>query len=111
MTAPNLATDPVAKAAYDEPGSWGRLSDGWPSVAYTPAKFLLCSKAHIVPYGQYVVVGARDSDNSGYDYSHARIRIATKELAEKLEFVYLEMFEKCRHYIVEDLNWAKGGAA
>ena len=108
----NLATDPDAQAAYDEPGSWGRLSNGWPSTPYTPAKFLLCTKANIVPYGQYVVVGneytwphKRQQDGSWYDYSHAEIRCASVDLRDKLESVYNEMFVKCRVTIEQDLRW------
>lgn len=90
----NLATSPEAIAAYDEPGSWGRLSEGWPSTPYTVGKFLLCSKASVVPYGQYVVVGAKGA--YPYDYSQAVIRCATTELRDKLANAYDEMFIKCR---------------
>ena len=100
----NLATDPQAQARYHEDGSWGAMSDGWPDVAYTPAKFLLCSKAEIVPYGQYVVVGGKHT-SAGYDYSEARIRCATQELCDKLDRVHNEMFVICRDSIERELAW------
>jgi len=89
----NLATDAAARAAYDEPGSWGRLSEGWPETPYTKAKWLACTQDNIVPYGQYVVVGTRrnerlhnyDTTTPLYDYSQAVIRVATPELRTALE--------------------------
>lgn len=103
--ARNLATDADARAAYDEDGSWGRLSEGWPETPYTPGKFLLCTKAAIVPYGKYVVVGAKG--NHPYDYSEAVIRCATKALRDRLEEVYHNMFVECHRYIVEETLWPK----
>ena len=107
----NLATDPHAVAAYDEPGSWGRLSEGWPSTPYTPAKFLLCTKANMVPYGQYVVVGAeytypkkRQPDGTWYDYSRAVIRCASRELCDRLDEAHSEIFVKCRALILPALG-------
>jgi hypothetical protein len=75
--------------AYDDiPGSWGQMSEGWPETPYTPAKWLLCTKADIVPYGSYVVVGAKQRPfrfadpeaRGGYDYSEAVIRVETEAL-------------------------------
>lgn len=102
----NLATDADAQAAYDEPGSWGRLSEGWAEADYTPAKWLLCTKAHVVPYGQYVVVGAEQVVIAGYtkyDYSKAKIRCASKALRDRLDEAYREMFVECREFIERDL--------
>lgn len=98
----NLATDPEAVAAYDEPGSWGRLSEGWPDTPYTIGKWLLCTKANVVPYGQYVVVGAKGP--YPYDYSEAVIRCATVELRDRLATAYDEMFVKCRHLLKDEFN-------
>lgn len=100
MTDRNLSTDADAIAAYDEPGSWGRLSEGWPSTPYNTAKWLLCTQAEVVPYGQYVVVGAKQKPfrqydrhaTGGYDYSEAVIRVATEELKAKLEKAYDGLF-------------------
>lgn len=96
---PNLATDPEAVAAYDEPGSWGRLSEGWPDTPYSIGKMLLCSKAGIVPYGQYVVVDCEYVSGVGYDYSKARIRCATVELRDRLNKVHNDMFVECAHLL------------
>lgn len=42
---------------YDEPGSWGRLSEGWPSTGdHAEAKFALCGRGRYLPYGSYVLV-------------------------------------------------------
>jgi hypothetical protein len=46
----------------DEPGSWGRLSEGWSEVHFGGEKacdeaFQLCAKEHLVPYGSYVRMG------------------------------------------------------
>jgi hypothetical protein len=84
----NLATDADAIAAYDEPGSWGRLSEGWPETPYNTAKWLLCTKAEVVPYGQYVVVGDV-------------IRVASEELKRKLEEAYRGMFVECAEILLQ----------
>lgn len=45
-------------ADYDEDGSWGRMSQGWPSIterAYDVYVFANCVKS--VPYGSYVFMG------------------------------------------------------
>lgn len=113
-TMVNLATDPAAQAAYDEPGSWGRMSEGWPETPYTPAKFLLCTKTGIVPYGQYVVVGVERVDHRGggwwdrsyhYDYTNAVIRVADERLLAKLEEIHHQMFIECRDFIESELAW------
>lgn len=88
----NLSTDADAIAAYDEPGSWGRLSEGWPETPYNTAKWLLCTKAEVVPYGQYVVVGDV-------------IRVATPELLAKLGKAYHGMFVECAEIL---LQWMEG---
>lgn len=112
-------TDPEYASAYDEPGSWGRLSEGWPSTPYTAGKFLLCTKAGVVPYGSYVVVGAKrvdpaphtapwmkaPSEHPYYDYSDALIRCETEELRDRLEEVHRQMFVICRgHFLSERTN-------
>lgn len=106
--ADNLSTDADAIAAYDEPGSWGRLSEGWPETPYNTAKWLLCTKAHVVPYGQYVVVGSKPRTDpkphvqpGGYDYSEAVIRVASVELLEKLEKAYRGMFVECAEILLQ----------
>lgn len=45
-------------ADYDEPGSWGRMSEGWPEISVKARDvyaFASCVKS--VPYGSYVLVG------------------------------------------------------
>ena len=43
-------------ADYNEPGSWGRMSEGWPEITGPKAKdyrtFAACVKS--IPYGSYV---------------------------------------------------------
>lgn len=75
---------------YDDiPGSWGVQSEGWPSTPCTIGKWLLCTKAGVVPYGSYVRV---DDD----------LRVETKELLERLNKAYDEIFIKCRHLLIDD---------
>lgn len=71
---------------------WGQLSQGWPDTPYTKEKWLLCTKSNIIPYGEYVAVGAeytfpekRQPDGSWYDYTNARIRCSTIEGVKALE--------------------------
>lgn len=94
---------------YDDvPGSWGTYSEGWPETPWTIGKLLLCTKAEIVPYGSYVVIGGKQNRTGGtyghsyYDYSDAVIRVETQALKERLEKVYDEMFVKCRHLLKEE---------
>lgn len=65
--------------AYDEPGSWGRLSEGWPETPHTPGKFLLCTKAEVVPYGSYVVIQPNYPSDKD-----AVIRLESEALKNKL---------------------------
>lgn len=45
-------------ADYDEPGSWGRMSNGWPGIrgddAYPMYVFANCCET--IPYGSYVLM-------------------------------------------------------
>jgi hypothetical protein len=45
-------------ASYDEPGSWGRASEGWPDIkgdeAYAMYVFANCAPS--IPYGSYVLM-------------------------------------------------------
>lgn len=49
-------------ADYDTPGSWGKASEGWPTIrgdkAYDMYVFANCVVS--APYGSYVLVGQRD---------------------------------------------------
>ncbi len=86
---------------YDDiPGSWGTQSEGWPSTPYTMGKWLLCTKAAIVPYGSFVVAGSKGP--YPYDYSEAVIRCETVALRDRLEEVYNEMFVRCRDLLLAE---------
>lgn len=95
----------------DTPGSWGMQSEGWPSTPYTMGKWLLCTKADIVPYGSYVVVGVEREEfphahwwepSYRYDYSKAVIRCETEKFRDRLEAVYNDLFVKCRKDLLEE---------
>jgi hypothetical protein len=54
-------------ADYDEPGSWGRMSEGWPYIidrAYDRYVFANCVTS--IPYGSYVFMGDRLRVHSEY---------------------------------------------
>lgn len=78
----------------DEPGSWGRHSVGWPETPYSVSKWLLCSRAMVVPYGSYVRV-----DDV--------IRIETQALKEHLEKAHQGLFGDCRALLIEELGPAR----
>lgn len=83
---------------YDDiPGSWGTQSQGWPETPYTIGKWLLCTKAGIVPYGSYVKMTPNYPSDAG-----AFLRIETEAMKAKLESVYDEMFVRCRHLLVKE---------
>lgn len=85
---------------YDDiPGSWGPASEGWPETPYTIGKWLLCTKAHLVPYGSYVAVSPNYPS-----YEDAMIRIENEHLKQKLEEAYDGMFVKCRHLLKEEFK-------
>lgn len=53
----NKPIDTKDQATYDEPGSWGRLSEGWPETSeYAYEKYVFCNMTGVVPYGSYVFV-------------------------------------------------------
>jgi len=75
---------------YDDiPGSWGPQSVGWPSTPYTMGKWLLCTKAKVVPYGSYVHVGDV-------------IRVETDEYRRRLDLAYQGMFVDCRNLLLKE---------
>ncbi len=87
----------------DRDGSWGHLSEGWPSTPYTEGKWLLCTQANVIPYGSYVAVGAKQVP-FGYqwDYSEAVIRCENQALVDTLEKAYDGLFIKCAHILAKD---------
>lgn len=95
----------------DEPGSWGRQSQGWPETPYTMGKWLLCTKAKIVPYGSYVAEGVERVEHPHanswepsyhYDYTNAVIRVENDGLMKRLDDVYHEMFVVCRRTLLKE---------
>lgn len=60
-------------ANYDEPGSWGRMSKGWPGIkgddAYAMYVFANCTPS--IPYGSYVLISQRG--HYGADESYLRV--------------------------------------
>jgi len=81
-------------AQNDIEGSWGKLSIGWPETPYTIEKWLLCTKAEVVPYGSYVAMQPNYPSHDG-----AVIRVETQELLQKLERAYKGMFVECAHLL------------
>lgn len=69
-------------ANYDEPGSWGRASVGWPEitgdVAYDMYVFANCIQS--VPYGSYVLM----AQCGEYGASQSVLRVHNKHI-EKLK--------------------------
>lgn len=72
--------------AYDDvPGSWGRMSEGWPqwdapNEQQYHIAHLLCGRGGIVPYGSYVCM------QPGYprSFAGAHIRCETQAQCDKL---------------------------
>jgi hypothetical protein len=75
---------------YDEPGSWGRLSEGWPSTDIDALKkwiFLstLGEEVTPVPYGSYVLMDS--STDKPY------LRVSNEERLNALNKLYQEAEE------------------
>ena len=71
--------------SYDEPGSWGRLSEEWPVIRgdialelYRHANTSMC-----IPYGSYVLVS--EKGQYGADESALRVHPDYIEQLRKLE--------------------------
>lgn len=49
-------------ADYDEPGSWGRTSKGWPEIKGDDvyAMYVFANCAPSIPYGSYVLMSQKD---------------------------------------------------
>lgn len=60
-------------ADYDEPGSWGRMSKGWPGVesdeAYDMFVFANCTPT--IPYGSYVLISQKGKYSAKVSYLRA----------------------------------------
>lgn len=48
-------------ADYDEPGSWDRMSKGWPEIKGddAPAMYVFANCAPTIPYGSYVLISEK----------------------------------------------------
>jgi hypothetical protein len=74
---------------YDEePGSWKRLSEGWPEIKFmndthADVAFILCGRARVVPYGSYVKVGNT-------------IRVETNKQLKDLEDIMILLYQYLR---------------
>lgn len=69
------------QALYNEPGSWGRLSEGWPETGlHAEAKFALCGRGKYLPYGSYVL--ARDAEGRPV------LRVATQSQLDDLNATF-----------------------
>jgi len=46
---------------YDEPGAWGRMSDGWPEIKGDDAwaMYVFANCAPTIPYGSYVLMSQK----------------------------------------------------
>ncbi len=48
-------------ADYDEDGSWGRMSEGWPEIIGDDAysMYVFANKNRVIPYGSYVLMSQK----------------------------------------------------
>jgi hypothetical protein len=48
-------------ADYNEPGSWGRMSEGWPEIRGDIALdlYVMANRTGVIPYGSYVLMSER----------------------------------------------------
>lgn len=65
----------------DEPGSWGRMSEGWPQIQFSSTRlhdeaWRYCVKDNAVPYGSYV--------SMTYKGMNLIIRFETEEYKKKV---------------------------
>lgn len=67
-------------AAYDEPGSWGRASTGWPEIKGDAASsmYVFANCIQTIPYGSYVLVAER----ARYGARESILRVHPQHLAQ-----------------------------
>lgn len=65
-------------ASYDEPGSWGRMSVGYPEVRGDVARqlYVFCNMTGVIPYGSYVLM----SERGKYGANESCIRVHVEHL-------------------------------
>lgn len=80
--------------AYDEPGSWGRLSEGWPEIRFRTKEeydeawaFVVANKPRrtVVPYGSYVGMMKTEYHGYGTAPTHTNFVIRVETPAYKLK--------------------------
>lgn len=81
--------DTKDSAIYDEDGSWGRLSEGWPEITeHAYEKYVFCNMTGVVPYGSYVFMGTGNPLHTGRE---GKLRVvdeaSVKRLNEKFDIV------------------------
>jgi NTP pyrophosphatase (non-canonical NTP hydrolase) len=67
-------------ANYDEPGSWGRMSEGWPEIHgdIALAMYALAVQSKVIPYGSYVLV----SERGKYGAKESCLRVHPEHIKE-----------------------------
>ena len=55
-------------ADYDEPGSWGRMSSGWPGIRGEDAVPMYQLAHKTIPYGSYVLMSKKDTYGAKESY-------------------------------------------
>jgi len=60
-------------ADYDEPGSWGKASDGWPGIRGDKAvdMYVFANCVESIPYGSYVLM----SEKGKYGATESYLRV------------------------------------
>lgn len=60
-------------ADYDEPGSWGRMSNGWPGIRAMNAHdmYVFANCVNSIPYGSYVLMSQKG--RYGAEESYLRV--------------------------------------
>lgn len=72
-------------ADYNESGSWGRLSEGWPEVTGDIAKtiYITANKTKLIPYGSYVLM----SERGKYGATETVLRVHVDHIDTVNEFI------------------------
>lgn len=67
-------------ADYDEPGSWGRMSKGWPEIKGddAPAMYVFANCAPTIPYGSYVLI----SEKGEYGATESCLRVHVEHIEQ-----------------------------
>jgi len=73
-------------ADYDEDGSWGRMSEGWPEIVGDDAfnMYIYANKTKCIPYGSYVLM----DEKGRYGAQESIIRVHQEHLAQLKESFY-----------------------